>query len=170
MSCNQSSLWMHSNLHLLFWDKRRDKKSKGNQSTPSFGNLFSMGNRCAEWPGGFITIAEFVFLSLLWSILTICYQFESILNSRSAQIVVLMKRDMAFNCGHMVSCTESNSLLLFSTSFNWYCKLFWVTIFSLQTCGSCGNELSKCPVCRKRIKIRIPGPAHPPFLFHGVEI
>ena len=34
---------MHSNLHLLFWDTRRDKKSKANQSTPSYGNLFSMG-------------------------------------------------------------------------------------------------------------------------------
>ena len=175
LSCNQSSLWMHSNLHLLFWDKRRDRKSKGNQFTPSW-NIFSMGNRCAEWPGGIITIAEFVFISLLWSIWLDFISLRSylcILNFRSAQTVVLMKGTWPLTVGiwwvamKVIVCFCSQPPLIGFVNY------FEFTLFSLQTCGSCGNELSKCPICRKRIKIGIPlwkWVVHMSPPDHGVEI
>ena len=158
MSSNQSSLWMHSNLQLLFWDKRRvTGKAKKISPLPPPGTY-------SPWPKD-VRSDLVVLLRLLNLFIYHCfgpligfYQFEVYiyLEFRSAPIVVLMKGTWPLTVGIWWVVLK---VLFFFCSLP---HLIGIAIilsnyfFSLQTCGSCGNELSKCPICCKRIKIRIP--------------
>ena len=66
-------------------------------------------------------------------------------------ICLVIPKNMAFNCGHQVTCSVYNYLKDYISNKKKLTLIFFIT----QTCSDCGEDLHVCPICRSSISVRI---------------